>query len=59
MPALLEAAKVKVPDAPGVRDRDEGEIETPVGKPLAVTETVPVKPFCPAIETCTICAVPP
>jgi hypothetical protein len=59
MPAVLEATSVKVPATPGVRERDEGEDVTPVGKPLAVTETEPAKPPCALTKTCTFCEVPP
>jgi hypothetical protein len=51
IPAVLDAVKVKVPGTPEVRERDAGETVTPMGKPVAVTETEPVKVPCAVIET--------
>jgi hypothetical protein len=36
---------------PGVREMDEGEMVTPVGKPLTCTVTADEKPFEPVAES--------
>jgi hypothetical protein len=59
IPALLDAVKVKAPEPPAERERDDGKTVTPKGKPVTVTVTDPAKPFWAAIETWTVCAVPP
>lgn len=54
-----EAEKVKVPETPDVRERDEGETVIPAGKPGVDTVTVSLKPLGAETEICTVCAAPP
>jgi hypothetical protein len=56
--AVLEAEKARVAELPDVRDREDGETVTPADMPVRVMDTDPVKPFCPAAETCTVWLAP-
>jgi hypothetical protein len=58
--AFAGTVKVTCADAPAaILSGDEGELTTPVGKPVNATDTVPENPFDPVIETVTGALVMP